>query len=798
MHANQECIMKRVNELKFSRKLFSMKSETDDGLSSCSNFPERPTETELAANKPVLPEIEHLKGKKSDMELDSLRAVLSRNADVFSKHKADIGCCNFVEHEIEIEEGSVPHREGARRMTPHKSEACRKEIEMLMEYDMIEPSKSPWACGVVMAKKKGGQLRFCCDFRYLNAVTIKDAYPIPRIDESLSKLGDAKFFTTLDLGSAFWQVPLRKQDREKTGFACELGLFQWKRMPFGLCNATATFQRLMAQALKSVTKKYGNLIMCYVDDVVIATPTLEDHIDRLEEVFSCMKQAGLKCKPSKCEILRDSIKYLGRLVDKHGVRPDPEAVEAVLTWKAPKTDTQLMSFLGFANYYREFIKGYADKIYPMQRLMRNKGKKFTWTDEAQVSFENIKRELCEAPVLGMPTEEGMFVLDTDASVVAISGILHQEQEWNGRTVLRPIAYGSKVLSDTEMRYGAPKAEMFAVITFVEKYRSYLGSAPFKLRVDNRALAWLKTYSMDQSYIGRWIVRLDGHHMIIEHRTRDKHQNTDSLSKKTEFYERLEEKQANQSEIKDGFSFLHKETYDKLPLTKWLDKSGHPIPGHPDLPVETAAEIKVLARGEPVLLDLLVRSNLVQQELTRLGINSMALLNRTVNVAPDVMGKLRDSLDREVDRHDREWMETMQRLTVTERTEKRPVSIRSRGVERDCRSIVNQLVSSMPKEVLLRTSFTENGTLNQTQATEGVRIKSKSSFARRVHFTDAKEEYEPSPDCSSGDETMSGESDTFEPVKDDLSEESDTFEPVQDDLSGERLTRPPRGRILSGE
>ena len=568
-------------------------------------------------------------------------------------------------------------------------------------------------------------------------------------------------------------------------------------MPFGLCNATATFQRLMAQALTSVIKKYGNLIMCYVDDVVIATPTLEDHIERLEEVFSCMKQAGLKCKPSKCEILRDSIKYLGRLVDKHGVRPDPEAVEAVLTWKAPKTDTQLMSFLGFANYYREFIKGYADKIYPMQRLMRNKGKKFTWTDEAQVSFENIKRELCEKPVLGMPTEKGMFVLDTDASVVAISGILHQEQEWNGRTVLRPIAYGSKVLSDTEMKYGAPKAEMFAVITFVEKYRAYLGSAPFKLRVDNRALAWLKTYSMDQSYIGSWIVRLDGYHMIIEHRTRDKHQNADSLSKKTEFYERLEEKQADQSEIKDGFSFLDKETYDKLPLTRWLDKSGHPIPGHPDLPVETAAEIKLLARGEPVPLDLLVRSNLVQQELTRLGINSIALLNKTVNVAPEVMGKLRDLLDREVDRHDREWMETMQRLTVTERTEKRPVSIRSRGVERDCRSIVNQLVTSMPKEVLLRTSFTEYGTLNQNQTTEEVRIRSKSSFTRRVHFTDAKEEYEPSPDCSSVDETMSGESDTFEPVKDVSSEESDTFEPVQDDLSGERLTRPPRGRILSG-
>ena len=132
----------------------------------------------------------------------------------------------------------------------------------------------------------------------------------------------------------------------------------------------------MAQAFIRVTKKYGNLVICYVDDVVIAKPTLEDHIDWLDEVFGCMKRADLKCRPSKREILRESIKYLGRMVDRHGVRPDPEALEAVLTWKAPRTNTQLMTLLGFTNYYREFIKGYADKVYPMQKLMRNKGKKF--------------------------------------------------------------------------------------------------------------------------------------------------------------------------------------------------------------------------------------------------------------------------------------------------------------------------------------------------------------------------------------------------------------------------------------
>ena len=279
-HRDKICILRRLKKIKDTSGLVkSLKSETDDGLLSCSNFPERPSLEEMEMDKPVLPEIDHLRGKVTDEQLEANNDVLERNEDLFSKHKADIGCCNFVEHEIELEESAVPHREGARRMTPHKLDACRKEIETLL--DKIEPSKSPWACGVVMAKKKGDQLRFFCDFRYPNSVTVKDAYPIPRIDESLSKLGDAKFFTTLDLGSAFWQVPLRKQDRDKTGLAC-------------------------------------------------------------------MKRSGLKCKPSKCEIPKDSIKYLGRMVDRHGIRPDTDAVEAVLTWKLPKMKHQLMSFLGFA------------------------------------------------------------------------------------------------------------------------------------------------------------------------------------------------------------------------------------------------------------------------------------------------------------------------------------------------------------------------------------------------------------------------------------------------------------------
>ena len=199
---------------------------------------------------------------------------------------------------------------------------------------------------------------------------------------------------------------------------------------------------------------------------------------------------------------------------------------------------------------------------------------------------------------------------TDASVVAISGILHQEQERIGNTVLRALAYWSKVLSDTEMKYGAPKAAMFAVVTFVEKYRSYLGSEPFKLRVDNRALSWLKTYSTDQSYIGRWIVRLDGYDMIIEHRTREKPQNADSLSKKTNFYERQEQKENDRPEIKHGFSFMDKEAYDSPPLTRWLDKSGKPIEDHPELLAEHETK-EILKRKTGLPMEMMLKSKIVR-------------------------------------------------------------------------------------------------------------------------------------------------------------------------------------------
>ena len=209
--------------------------------------------------------------------------------------------------------------------------------------------------------------------------------------------------------------------------------------------------------------------------------------------------------------------------------------------------------------------------------------------------------------------------------------------------MRPIAYGSKVLSDTEMKYGAPKAEMFAVVTFVEKYRAHLGSESFKLRVDNRALSWLTTYSMDQSYIGRWIVRLDGYNMIIEHRTRDKHQNADSLSKKTEFYERQEQREADRPEIKDGFSFMDKETYDSLPLTRWLDKSGKPIEDHPELPKEPP-EKTILKKNRGMPIGIILKTKIVRETLKAKGYDLNQIETGEAQIDDDLMRLLEKLAD----------------------------------------------------------------------------------------------------------------------------------------------------------
>ena len=208
----------------------------------------------------------------------------------------------------------------------------------------------------------------CCDFRPLNEVTVKDAYPLPRIDESLARLGKSKIFTSIYLAWVFWQILVSKTDRQKNAFACKLRLFEWRRMPFGMCNASATFQRAIARALRKNINWEGSMVMAYIDDIVIATEIVEDHMVRLREVFECLCEAGFKMRDAKCDFMKSEITFLGRVVSAEGVKPNPKAVAKLRGWQIPRNKTEMQSFMGFANFYREFIPWHGMLVSPLHSM----------------------------------------------------------------------------------------------------------------------------------------------------------------------------------------------------------------------------------------------------------------------------------------------------------------------------------------------------------------------------------------------------------------------------------------------
>ena len=462
------------------------------------------------------------------------------------KHKADIGKCSIAKHRIKLEFGAIPHWEGVRRMSPDKAAKANQDVMNLLALCLIQPSYSPWASGIVLVKKKTGEHRFCCDFRPLNDVTVKDA-----------------------------------------------GLFKCRRMPFGRCNASATFQRSITRALQKIQQRHGSVVMAYIDDIVIATETIEDHIMKIKEVFECLREAGFKMRAQKCDFMRTKTKYLGRIVSADGIKPNPEAVAKFQESLPPRDKEELQSFLGFAHYYRDFVPFHAAKVQPLQDLLK-KNQQFYWEEKHQEAFDSVKQALADATTLAAPNDQGRFVLDTDASTVAIAGILHQEQEYNGKTILRPpIIYGSKSLTKPQLNYGAPKLEMYAVFYFVEKFHSYLAGREFTLRVDNQALSWFKTYSMDQAMIGRCIERLDQYHFKTIHRPRTQHRNVDELSKRTKDYIHRKQILEKLPEVSEGFNFMSQKDYDDLPTVPYIDKHGRLIPNHPELPAKARARLPLL-------------------------------------------------------------------------------------------------------------------------------------------------------------------------------------------------------------
>ena len=442
--------------------------------------------------------------------------------EVFKDPDGPDGSCTIGEgHSINVE-GQRPVKQAYRPMPPVKQQEVNKEVHSMLEKNIIEPSYSPWASPVVLVTKKDGTTRFCVDYRRLNALTRKDAFPLPRIQDVLGTMGGARYFCTMDLASGYWQIRMQDQDKEKTAFVTRQGLFHFKTMPFGLCNAPATFQRVMEKVLMGLQWEQ---CLVYLDDIIIFGPTFEETLQRLHHVLDRLKIAGLKLKAKKCDWFRRSVEYLGHIVSPEGLRCDPKKVEAVLNWPVPSSTKEVRSFLGFASYYRKFLPNFSDIAEPLHRLTR-KHVRFIWCKGCQEALELLQEKLTAAPVLAFPRDEGEFILDTDASNHAVGAVLSQIQD--DEEVV--IAYASKQLTDSQRNYCTTKKELYAVVTFVGQFKQYLYGKPFTIRTDHASLTWLTNFRNVEDMLARWLTILDPYSFTIVHRQGAKHGNADGLSR----------------------------------------------------------------------------------------------------------------------------------------------------------------------------------------------------------------------------------------------------------------------------
>ena len=346
-----------------------------------------------------------------------VRECIIKHNRVFAVDDLELGKTDLVKHEIKLD-NYVPFKEWYRRIPPHQYEEVRKHLNEMLEIGAIRKSNSLWASAVELVRKKDGSLRFCIDLRKLNARTVKDAYSLPRIEDSLDNLNGSCIFTSIDLKAGYWQVEMDPQSIPLTAFTVGLlGFYECVKMPFGLTNALATFQRLMETCLGDL---HLNWCIIYLDDVVIFSKSPEEHIERLDAVLTKIEDAGLKLKPSKCEFFKHRIAYLGHIVSDKGIETDPKKIEAILKWPVPKTVHDVRSFLGFTNYYRKFIYKYAQKAKPLNELIsgdnaKKKHSKVDWTDECQTAFDLLKETCTNTPILAYADYKKPFRLNRDAS-----------------------------------------------------------------------------------------------------------------------------------------------------------------------------------------------------------------------------------------------------------------------------------------------------------------------------------------------------------------------------------------------
>ena len=464
---------------------------------------------------------EKAKGNLNSKQTETVRQFLVKYANLFAKDDFDLGKVESVQHEIKTGD-AVPIKQPPRRLPVHMQEEVDKHVESMIQKGVVQPSSSPWASPVVLVKKKDGTTRFCIDYRKLNDITVKDAYPLPLIDQSLDHLAGAKWFSTLDLFSGYWQVTVNPNDRPKTAFATRHGLYEFSVMPFGLCNAPATFERLMERVLSGLQ---FDICLVYLDDIIVTARTFDEMINNLSKVFDRLSAAGFKLKAKKCDLFARKVEYLGHVITEDGIATSASKTKAIDEWSVPSNASEVRSFLGLCSYYRKFVSGFAEIASPLHALT-TKGKDFKWTEECQHSFEALRRALVISPILASPNFSKSFILDTDASDKSIGAVLSQNIEGKERVC----AYASRTLSKSERKYCVTRKELLAVVHFIKYFRHYLYGHKFLVRTDHSSLKWLMHFKNPENQLARWLDILSQYDFEIEHRPGRLHRNADALSR----------------------------------------------------------------------------------------------------------------------------------------------------------------------------------------------------------------------------------------------------------------------------
>ncbi len=457
-----------------------------------------------------------------DEERGQLAELIGEFEDIFALNPAQLGHTNIVEHSVNTGD-NMPIRQPPRRVPFALRAKVDEMVEEMSTQGVIQPSTSPWASPIVLVTKKDGSTRFCVDYRRLNSVTKKDVHPLPRIDDTLDSLANQKYFTTLDLASGYWQVGMEQQSQEKTAFITHSGLYEFLVMPFGLCNAPATFQRLMEVVLHGLVRK---VCLVYLDDILIIGRSFEEHLMNLRQVFNRLRDAGLCLKPSKCQLARTQVVYLGHVISREGIAADPGKVEAVRNYPVPKNLKQLRAFVGLASYYRRFIPDFSAVARPLHTLTR-KDTPFRWTEEQRASFDNLKKLMTEAPLLVYADFTKPFILETDASKEGLGAVLAQRTDNNQ---VHPIAYASRTLLAHEQNYSISELEALGVVWAVKHFRHFLYGHRCEVYTDHVALKALLNTPHPSGKLARWGLALQELDLDIRYRPGKSNTNADALSR----------------------------------------------------------------------------------------------------------------------------------------------------------------------------------------------------------------------------------------------------------------------------